>query len=330
MRDQGARLVGVLRDDVQRLGEVRAAAGRRAVDDGAGELNLVQQQVEGVDRHARRREHAQHRDAPPRAHRAHGVGQGVGLAADRLEDDVDRLLPAQLLEPRQARLVGGDDLVGAEAAGGFGLMVVAGGDQHRGAGGAQGEDAGQADVAGAQHEDRLAGPDVHQVDGVDRAGHRLGERGDLRVDARRGGVGGVGGDQHELGHAARMTLAQDGEGRPAALHVPAGAAAVALLAADDGLDAHDIALTQAIDAGPDGRHDAAVLMPRAAAGGGVGVAVAVQVAAADAGRAHRQDDLAGARRGCVLLDDFEVGGGGPDGGSHAGLLARPGRGPARP
>ena len=48
MRDQGARLVGELGHDVEGLGEVRPASRRRAVDDGPGELNLVQQQVERV------------------------------------------------------------------------------------------------------------------------------------------------------------------------------------------------------------------------------------------------------------------------------------------
>ena len=136
---------------------------------------------------------------------------------------------------------------------------MSGEDDDVGSGGLGGELGGEADGAGADDEDGFSLAEGGHVVAVDAAGERLGDGGDLAVDVGRRFEDGGRGGEDILGHAA-VDGDSDQSAGDLALVVMPGDAVSALAAAQERLDADDIALLDVVDTRAHGGHDAADLV----------------------------------------------------------------------
>ena len=99
----------------------------------------------------------------------------------------------------------------------------------------------QTDAARADHQDRFAGRELGFLEAVHGAGERLCDRRQLAVDPLRRREDGLLGRDHLLRHAA-VDGDADQAARDLALVVTPGGAVLASAAAQQRLDAHDVAL----------------------------------------------------------------------------------------
>src|SRR5438445_2442022 len=270
-----------------------------AVDEGANHPQLLGEDEERRER-GRAGEGAEQADGPARTRGCDGGVERVGLAADRLDDEVDRCL--QRVAEETGCLAFAHHAVGPERQRRLALLRPAGDDEDLARPARAGrDDRHEADRARAEHEHAVADREAGQSDGVHRDAERLRQRRGREVDTRRHRKAVTGRHLDVLGEPAGDRHSDDADGR-AALVVTAQAVAAAP-AGGDALERHPVAGPEARHARADLRHLARDLVTWTVDGQYHLSVIPVQVRATDAALAHAHDDLAGAGgRGRNLLD----------------------------